>query len=314
MAVANLSWILAANGLRVLNVDWDLESPALHRFFRPFLEDDAVSDVPGIVDMVRDYERAASRVSERGELGTLIRDRARIKTYTIPIDWEFPDGGKLDFVSAGRQSIDYADRLASLNWKSFYELLNGSEFLDAIRDDLKKNYDYVLIDSGHGMRDTASICTVQLPDILVNCFTLSTHGIEGAAQVARLIEQRHKHRNIRILPVPMRVDPSQKEKVDKGYQLAFQLFSSLPSGMSERERREYRNDVSIPYMAYYAYEEILAIFGDPPGFRYGLLASYERMAAHLTSGAVTSLPPMHDQLRNRTILLFARKVPWAGSN
>jgi len=37
MALANVAWILAANGRRVLVVDWDLESPGLHRFFHPFL-------------------------------------------------------------------------------------------------------------------------------------------------------------------------------------------------------------------------------------------------------------------------------------
>ena len=38
MALANVAWILAANGLRVLIADWDLESPGLHRFFQPFLD------------------------------------------------------------------------------------------------------------------------------------------------------------------------------------------------------------------------------------------------------------------------------------
>ena len=38
MALANVAWILAANGKRVLIADWDLESPGLHRFFQPFLE------------------------------------------------------------------------------------------------------------------------------------------------------------------------------------------------------------------------------------------------------------------------------------
>ncbi|HCU92521.1 MAG TPA: hypothetical protein DHU96_07160, partial [Actinobacteria bacterium] len=33
MALANVAWILAANGKRVLAADWDLESPGLHRFF-----------------------------------------------------------------------------------------------------------------------------------------------------------------------------------------------------------------------------------------------------------------------------------------
>ena len=38
MALANVAWILAANGMRVLIADWDLESPGLHRFFQPFMD------------------------------------------------------------------------------------------------------------------------------------------------------------------------------------------------------------------------------------------------------------------------------------
>src|ERR1700678_2314704 len=55
MALANVAWILAANGMRVLIADWDLESPGLHRFFQPFMEP-AVSGQPGIVDFIRKYE------------------------------------------------------------------------------------------------------------------------------------------------------------------------------------------------------------------------------------------------------------------
>jgi MinD-like ATPase involved in chromosome partitioning or flagellar assembly len=31
MALANVAWLLAYNGHRVLVLDWDLESPGLHR-------------------------------------------------------------------------------------------------------------------------------------------------------------------------------------------------------------------------------------------------------------------------------------------
>nr|BFE70123.1 hypothetical protein GCM10020092_034240 [Actinoplanes digitatis] len=37
MALANVAWILASNGKRVLTVDWDLESPGLHRYYTPFV-------------------------------------------------------------------------------------------------------------------------------------------------------------------------------------------------------------------------------------------------------------------------------------
>src|ERR1700753_4271948 len=58
MALANVAWILAANGKRVLVADWDLESPGLHKFFQPFL-DAGGANTPGIVDLIRRYEWAA---------------------------------------------------------------------------------------------------------------------------------------------------------------------------------------------------------------------------------------------------------------
>jgi len=39
MALANVAWVLASNGRRVLVIDWDLEAPGLHRYFKPFLLD-----------------------------------------------------------------------------------------------------------------------------------------------------------------------------------------------------------------------------------------------------------------------------------
>ena len=53
MAVANVAWMLALNGLRVLVIDWDLEAPGIHRYFHPFLEDkELLTRMKGIVDEV----------------------------------------------------------------------------------------------------------------------------------------------------------------------------------------------------------------------------------------------------------------------
>jgi Mrp family chromosome partitioning ATPase len=43
MALANVAWILASAGYRVLAIDWDLEAPGLHRYFHPFLRDKELS-------------------------------------------------------------------------------------------------------------------------------------------------------------------------------------------------------------------------------------------------------------------------------
>src|SRR5450432_2922119 len=59
MALANVAWILASNGKQVLVVDWDLESPGLHKFFHPFLDESTVSATPGVVEIINDYASAA---------------------------------------------------------------------------------------------------------------------------------------------------------------------------------------------------------------------------------------------------------------
>ena len=77
---------------------------------------------------------------------------ARASTGT-PFRWNgpFPDGGKLDFLSAGRQNRDYSAAVCSLDWDNFYDRLGGGRFFRAMREDMKKNYDYVLIDSRTGL-------------------------------------------------------------------------------------------------------------------------------------------------------------------
>jgi MinD-like ATPase involved in chromosome partitioning or flagellar assembly len=311
MALANTAWILAASGRRVLVADWDLESPGLHRFFHPFLAEGTVRDASGITDLIRDYEHAARKGI--GDLtAELIREHARVQPHALPVDWAFQGEGGLDFLSAGRQNLAYATALSGLDWEAFYEKLGGGKFLDAVRADMKQHYDYVLIDSRTGLSDVAAICTVQLPDVLVDCFTLSIQGIEGAAQVAKHISGLYKERGIRILPVPMRVDPAEKDKVEAGHALAVQLFAGFPAGMTSEERQEYWSAVEVPYRAFYAYEETLAVFGDPPGSPTSLLSSFERLAAQITGGEVTRLAPMDEQLRTHTRALFARKPPPEG--
>src|SRR5215471_5063825 len=73
MALANIAWILASNRRRVLVLDWDLEAPGLHRYFRPFLLDKQLTSSEGIVDFVNDYASEAIKPLADGE--------------TLPTDW-----------------------------------------------------------------------------------------------------------------------------------------------------------------------------------------------------------------------------------
>ncbi|MBV9382682.1 MAG: tetratricopeptide repeat protein [Streptosporangiaceae bacterium] len=308
MALANVAWILAANGHRVLVADWDLESPGLYRFLYPFL-DPGVRDAPGIIELVRGYESAAATSDEEGRLEKDIAERSQVHGQAHALNWKFPDSGRLDFLSAGKQNQNYSTTLSGLDWDNFYTNLNGGEFLDAVREDMKRHYDYVLIDSRTGFSDVADICTVHLPDILVDCFTLSTQGIEGAARRARDIEEGYEFRSIRVLPVPMRVDLGEQERVEASRAYASRTFEGLPAGMSDAQRRAYWANVEVPYRPFYAFEETLAVFGDTPGVPGSMLSSYERITSYITDGVVTGLPAIDEDLRNNTRLKFIRRPP-----
>jgi MinD-like ATPase involved in chromosome partitioning or flagellar assembly len=305
MAMANVAWILAANGKRVLMVDWDLESPGLDRFFTPFMDEGTMSSTNGVIDLIREYEWAATRETPRDPFW--YEEFARVHKYSFSLVWpHFPADATLDFLSAGRQNRDYAVAIAGMNWEDFYERQGGGTFFDALRADMKRHYDYTLIDSRTGLSDVADICTIHLPDILVDCFTLSQQCIDGAAQIAELVPKRSE-RTIRIFPVPMRVDPAEQERAEAGRLAARRRFTGLPDVASDAARDGYWATMQIPYRHYYGYEESLAAFGDVPGDPRTLLAYYEILAGYLTDGAVTGLPPMDEALRQQVVEQFARR-------
>ena len=306
MALANVAWILAANGRRVLAVDWDLDSPGLHRFYHPFLPPSAVRSAGGVIDLIVDY---AWQVHQHRDdrPADWHRQAAEVARHAVAVDWPFPGDGSLDFLPAGRQNRDYASAMAPRGWDDFYEEMGGGLFFQAMREEMKAGYDYVLIDSRTGLSDIADICTLQLPDVLVDCFVLSDQNIEGALAVARRVRDHCPDRPIRILPVPMRVDEAEKEKADAGRALAASRFAGFPAGMDDERRSQYWAAVEIPYRPFYAYEETLATFGDAPGMPASLLAAFERLTGEITTGRVTGLPAIEEPRRRRVLQGFARR-------
>ncbi|MEU6049559.1 FxSxx-COOH system tetratricopeptide repeat protein [Streptomyces xanthochromogenes] len=312
MALANTALILAANGKRVLAVDWDLEAPGLHRFFHPFLDPATLGATTGVIDLITEFAWAATDPEERAEDWHL--DYARLQPHAVSLmpenlGWAFPEGGTLDFVSAGLQNRDYSATVSAFDWDNFYDRLGGGLFFDALQADMKAHYDYVLIDSRTGLSDVADICTVHLPDVLVDCFTLSDQSIDGAASVARQITERYGTRNIRVLPVPMRIDEGEKEKADAGRALARLKFDGFPAGLAGDRLAQYWGSVEIPYRPYYAYEESLATFGDAAGLSTSLLSAFERLTSVITDGEVTSMPGVGEEARLRIRDAFTRRRP-----
>ena len=151
--------------------------------------------------------------------------------YVVSIECEqFPEGGSIDFIPAGRQGTNYSTRVTSFNWQDFYDRLGGGAFLEAFKKKLRSEYDYVLIDSRTGVSDTAGVCTIQLPDSLVVFFTYNNQSIDGAYAVASYAAGvRRTTSALRVFPVPTRVDPFEEVRLKRRQRHAWKPpTSSLP--------------------------------------------------------------------------------------
>jgi Tfp pilus assembly protein PilF len=281
MMMASVAWALASAGKRVLAVDWDLEAPGLHRYFKPFLLDPSLQQMAGIIDIVLDYTTEALTPpshEEPREPGSKkwFDDLADVRNYASRMKWPFRSGGCLDFISAGRQQEEYSSRVNTFDWRSFYTRLGGQAFIGALRESMRTHYEYVLIDSRTGVSDTSGICTVDLPDILVVCFVLNNQSVEGAANIAKWAEtasasrqqaresamEKQQREALKIFPVPMRLDLSENLKFQERWENARALFRLRPSHLSSTQREEYWQRVGVPYFPYYSYEEVLSAFAE----------------------------------------------------
>jgi WD40 repeat protein len=309
MALANMAWILASNGMRVLTIDWDLEAPGLHRYIHPFLLDKDLANTEGLIDFFINYEIEALTPTEKDseEPPDWYEPYTDLMRYAISLDWAgFKGKGTLDFVPAGQQGAAYSSRVNSFDWINFYNRLGGWKILEVVKDKLKNEYDYILIDSRTGVSDTSGICTVQMPDILVVFFTLNTQSILGASAAAASAQEQRK--DICIYPVPTRIDPFEKDKLEAGLKFARKTFSPFLKHLSKAQQRTYWGEIEAPYIPYYAYEEILATFGDDPLRDNTILASSERLASYLTDGKVRKLEYISEELRTQVLRQFIRKV------
>jgi MinD-like ATPase involved in chromosome partitioning or flagellar assembly/tetratricopeptide (TPR) repeat protein len=306
MALANTAWILASNGLRVLAIDWDLESPGLHKYFHPFLRDRQLRSPRGVIELVQGYAVEAIEPDAQPDDESWVADRVRIMNHVTSLDWKFPHGGTIDFVPAGQQEPAYSAKVGDFDWPNFFERLGGDLFLVEVSKTVREEYDYVLIDSRTGLSDIAGICTVVLPDIVVNCFTMSAQSIEGAVAVSATIRRQRRDHGVRLMPVPMRVEEGETRKLEAGRDHIQLQFGPFLDWLPREDVDQYWGDVEVPYKPFYAYEEILAPFGDRSHQKGSLLSAFERLSERITDGRVCAVAPISENDRRRWLHEFER--------
>ncbi len=331
MALANIAWLLACNGYQVLTIDWDLEAPGLHRFFKPFLIDPELFETDGLVDLLWTFttRRLTPPLSKEldaaesfndvyeDQIADLLED-ATTTIDTTSFKWRFPPRssdeltrGSIDLIGAGRQVPTYSERVNTFDWKRFYEI-GGARLLEQIKGYLKREYDYVLIDSRTGVSDTSGICTIQMPDSVVACFTLNRQSIEGVAAILGSIQSFRgptiNGSEIALYPVATRIENQEQRKLEAARGRAREVFQQFLPREARAKPREYWDIMEIPYRTFYAFEEVLAAFGDTAGdagAQDTLLSKFEAVARFVLKRQRLVVPEVPEEWRNKVIEAYA---------
>ena len=110
MALANVAWILASAGKKVLVADWDLEAPGLHRFFHPFLQQEYEAEG---LPSPRVNPRWWKFTSTVPELSRPTDDAERYRRLATPFPLDRPVPGS---AAPLRQRLAEDGRVADGNW------------------------------------------------------------------------------------------------------------------------------------------------------------------------------------------------------
>lgn len=253
MALANVAFLTALNGYRVLVMDWDLEAPGLHYYLRGLMEApeaNALKECRGVLDIVWDWSASASSAGSPSDVEALIERYQGGGPFAESVcsvldEFHLPTGGVLDFIGAGApivntpQPLPYEDALANFSWPKFFERDVGGLVLESLRRWAKTHYDYVFIDSRTGLADVAGICTMQLPDTVALTFILNRQNIDGVARVAHAIRDRREEQ-IDLRAVPMRVGNGEGQEEADARARAIQALTKVGGFASDVVQADFK--------------------------------------------------------------------------
>jgi Trk K+ transport system NAD-binding subunit/cellulose biosynthesis protein BcsQ len=151
LAVAVTASVLARRGHRVLVADFSLQSPAVLRYLRSLHLGRGIGDLLVGGSTFAGWRECLFRVS-------------------------FSDNHAIDVLPAGTHP-------AAVDWGRLRtdEALVVS--IEDMRDEWRRDYDVVLVDSEAGTGEIAGVCTIQLPDVIVALAGPSGLNITGVADV-----------------------------------------------------------------------------------------------------------------------------------
>jgi MinD-like ATPase involved in chromosome partitioning or flagellar assembly len=293
--LANIGALLSQWGYKVLCIDWDLEAPGLHLYFKPWIQQE---NRPGLVEMIQAYA---------GEGTPHWQDF--VTTVDLPSAKE-----PLLLMKAGRLDKTYIQRMQALDWDELYNKHDLGNKLEELRGEWAKHLDFVLIDSRTGVTDIGSICTVQLPDTLLVFLTANDQSLEGSLNVLERIQIARANfaldrARLLIVPVISRFDRREE------YKLADEWLAKFAKHLAPIYRNWLHKDIEvadllnyirIPYIAFWSFGEKLPVIekgtNDPQDVGYSLETLASLVAQNFSYSDVL--------IRNRDMFIdTARRTP-----
>lgn len=259
MALANIGVLLAREEYRVLLLDWDLEAPGLETYFGGSNTGSQTQlsyksqDRPGVIDILLSADGKSS-----------LSWRECINTLSF-------SGGKLDLISAGKRDSSYKKRLRELDWGMLYEERSIGDFLDEMRQELKENYDFILVDSRTGITDIGDICTVLLPDILVTLFIANRQNIDGCREIVERAQRARQKLPVdrsKLVVVPV----AARDESDSEYEQATHWRVNFKNAFGDLTKEwlpdsvsvgEYFDRFYIPYVPNWSFGERVPVLESP---------------------------------------------------
>jgi len=262
MALANISYLLAQWGYKVLIIDWDLEAPGLENFFKKINPIDT-STKPGVINILTQGARWQDAIFQ-------------ISTPT----------GTLHLISAGKRDEEYYNSIRQFDIRMFYENKNGGQVIEGLRNAWRNEYDFVLIDSRTGITDIGGICTIQLPDLLVLLFTPTDQSFDGIRDVAKKafnnqLNLQLDRANLLALPIPSRIERTAEYHISNAWLKKFALGLEdiyNPWLAKSVDRLKFIESTVIPHLPAYSYGEELAVTDGMTGAGT-LTSAYQALAA-----------------------------------
>ena len=308
MALANVACILAkSQKRRVLMIDWDLEAPGLHRFFRRRIIDGSnpmdshtLEDKPGLIELFIDLKNLLDK-SKSGTREDVIDTLNKFNFDRYILETDIP---KLYLIKSGRFDSEYSTKVNSFRWEEFY--CQFPDIFKNLASYLSKTYMHILIDSRTGVTDISGITTMLMPNRLIAVFTPNRQSLTGVLNlITEALDYRKQSNDLRpliVFPLPSRIEASEPDLRKKwrygdpdqdilGYQVEFEKLFKEEYDLADCGLEEYFNEVQIQHVPRYSYGEEIAVLVEASQDRLSLSQSYENFAKKIVELRVPWIVP-----------------------